>query len=790
MADGGSPKSKKMTESDLLTLIKAYELASLGSSVAAGATISSTVGPGSQALTTLEIDRFNALNTYYARPIGNEVENRSQIVLPELRDTVEWIMPQLMRMFAAAKTICRFDAISATDMDQAELETQVVNHIFMKENNGFFILHDYFKDALLLRNGYAKVYWCEEKKVEVERYSGLTEDEVSRVMETDGEDDEVEVLEQREYPMAEHPSVQDALGTSPPPLPQSGPLQQPAQGRQPPPPGMPMQGAGGQSPGLMAPQPPPMPMAPPPPVTLFDLKIRRTQKIGRVKVECVPPEEMRVSPRTRGNMEESPFAQQFVQKTRSDLVAEGHKRDVVDGLTTGRPNWFEMDALARNQVVDQLSTENPADHAMQEIEVRECVMRVDFDGDGIAELRCVTVAGNEVLENEEIEETEFTSCVPKRMPHRHTGISLYDELADLQVIKTTLFRQGLDNLYLANNTRVGADWQNVNIDDLLTSRPGGVVRTKGPPANSLMPFVTPSNMMEAVVPVCEYIDNMRTMRTGVGRDTMGLDMDALQDVTKGGQLASLSAAGLKQEMIARLLAEGVKDIFIKIQHDIIRHQEEPFDFEAAPGQWQKIDPTSWRPRSRISPNVGLGSGNREEARANVALLGNMQAQLVQFGLIKPPHAYATFKKGCEVLGFENPAEFALDPSSDEYKKDQASAPPPQPAPQVQAAQIRGQTVQMQEQAQTQRALLDAKVDLTKAQTQQVHEKTITDQQTAHETMQNQSDRQTDLAGLQSDQGIALMKIIGGIVAQQLKQNAEADAGAILKKDYQEVRGSV
>jgi len=140
-------------------------------------------------------------------------------------------------------------------------------------------------------------------------------------------------------------------------------------------------------------------------------------------------------------------------------------------------------------------------------------------------------------------------------------------------------------------------------------------------------------------------------------------------------MASLSAAGLKQEMIARLLAEGVKDIFIKIQHDIIRHQEEAFDFEVSPRQWKKIDPTSWRPRSRISPNVGLGSGNREEARANVALLGNMQAQLMQFGLIKPQHAYATFKKGCEVIGFENPSEFATDPSEPGYQPPQT---PPDP----------------------------------------------------------------------------------------------------------------
>src|SRR6185437_8660232 len=92
-----------MTDVELLQLIAAYERASLGSSVAAGATISSTVFPSQQAMTTLEIDRYNAINTYFARPMGNEIENRSQIVLPELRDTIEWIKPQLMRMFVSSK---------------------------------------------------------------------------------------------------------------------------------------------------------------------------------------------------------------------------------------------------------------------------------------------------------------------------------------------------------------------------------------------------------------------------------------------------------------------------------------------------------------------------------------------------------------------------------------------------------------------------------------------------------------------------------------------------------------
>ena len=96
--------SNGMSETDLLALIGQYEKSSLGASVAAGATVGGKVSPSNQSMNTLEVDRYNAINAYYARPLGNEVQDRSQVVIPEFRDTIEWVMPQLMRMFAA--TLC------------------------------------------------------------------------------------------------------------------------------------------------------------------------------------------------------------------------------------------------------------------------------------------------------------------------------------------------------------------------------------------------------------------------------------------------------------------------------------------------------------------------------------------------------------------------------------------------------------------------------------------------------------------------------------------------------------
>lgn len=728
---GGESQKGKMTDGELLNLIAAYERGALGSSVAAGATISTTVYPSQQQMTTLEIDRYNAINTFFGRPQGNEVENRSQIVLPELRDTIEWMMPQLMRMFVASKDICRFDPINQNDVEQAKMETASVNHVFMKDNNGVLILHDFFKDSLLMRNGYAGVSYVKEKHTGIERYSGLTENELTKLL-ADMADEDTEILEQREY------EEEMPIGA----------------------PGTPLEA---MLPGVK--------------VTLFDINIRRTETKGRVCVKCLPPEEMLVSPRARESVDGIPFVCQKTETPRSELIADGHDKDTVNGLPTGRPNWLEIDALARNIVVDQLSVENPADKSMQTVEVRDVTIMVDFNGDGIAELRHVLVAGDKILENEEIEECPIASCAPIRMPHRHTGISIYDLVADLQVIKTTLFRQGLDNLYLANNMRMGVDWQNCSIDDLLTSRPGGVVRTKGDPRAVLFPLQQESNLVSQVMPALEYIDKLRAARTGVGENTMGVDADELQNVTKGAALAAQSAASLKLELIARMLAEGVKDLFCKIHSTMIRHQDEKLNFELA-GKWVEVDPSSWRRRTKVTANVGLGSGNREEMRANLQLVAQAQQAMAQIGLVGPKQAYASFAQLCEAMGFNQPELFAMDPSGPEYAAhmQQMAQQPMHPNPMVQVAQIKSQSAE-------QIAQLRFKADQMKAQADQMQSQA----ELEHAVLQTHADAKSDQASNKQAYDLTIIKVLGQIIAQQMKNNQE-NAGQLLEQDFQAAQG--
>jgi len=122
---------------------------------------------------TLDVERATALDYYHGRPLGNEQADRSQVVSQDFRDTVEWIKPQVLRMFIDADEMFRFDPTGPEDEPLAEQESDAVNYVFMKQNNGVLILHDMLTDSLILKNGYVKVWYEEEECEEFSTYTGL-----------------------------------------------------------------------------------------------------------------------------------------------------------------------------------------------------------------------------------------------------------------------------------------------------------------------------------------------------------------------------------------------------------------------------------------------------------------------------------------------------------------------------------------------------------------------------------------------------------------------------------------
>jgi len=508
--------------------------------------------------------RLKALDYYYGEKFGNEVDGRSQVVATEVSDTIEFIMPTLMRMFTASSDYVRFTPRNQEDVPIAEQATDYVNYIIQQDNPGFQIFHDWFKDGLLNKIGVVKVYWDDSKDVTQESYEGLTEDELAQVL----DDDAVEVVERNEYPYEDF---------EPPMDPRTGEL---------------------------------LPVEPP---MLYDITLKRTVDDGRVRLENVPPEEFLVNKWAK-SLDDAYFVAHQTTTSVSDLVARGFKKSDVEDLAGYTGEEFNDEKQNRFENLDASTEDDRMDPTMRLVMETEAYIRIDYDGDGIAELRRVVMLGQgyEVFENEPWDHVPFAVLSPILMPHRLVGRSYAELVMDLQKIKSTVLRQLLDNMYQTNNARMEAVEGQVNLDDLMTNRPGGIVRTKAP---GMVRSLAPQPITKDSFPLLEYMDEVKTQRTGFSRTSMGMDADALQSTTQKAVEASMQNAQDKIELVARVYAEtGVKRLFKLILALINKYQ----NFERMVrlrGGFVPMDPREWHQNFDVEINVGLGNGKNEQKMA-------------------------------------------------------------------------------------------------------------------------------------------------------------------------------
>jgi len=399
--------------------------------------------------------RQEALQYYLREHYGNEVAGRSQIVTGEVAEVIDGAIPQIMKTFTTSKDAVVFEPVNEGDEETAEQATAYVNHIFYKDNNGFEIMHDWFKDALLQKVGVVKAYWDDSKDVTTEKYYDLNEDELAMICIRRGSRSRIskknneETIEQEPQPAIDPMTGQPMMDEM----------------------GMPMM------------------MEVPPIINIYyNIKCKRTKDYSKIKIENVAPEEFLIDKRAT-TIEDADFVAQRSIVTRSDLIAMGYDPKVVETLPMGDTLDFTPERVARYGAGEQpFNTNDSNDESMELVEYYECYVKTDLDKDGIAELHRVCYAGNEVLMSEECDYVPFHSVCPIPIPHKFFGQSLADRAIDLQLIKSTVTRQMLDNLYLTNNYRVGAVEGQVNLDDLLTSTAGGVIRIKNP--NALVPMIS------------------------------------------------------------------------------------------------------------------------------------------------------------------------------------------------------------------------------------------------------------------------------------------------------------
>jgi hypothetical protein len=596
--------------------------------------------------TDTQLDRALALEYYMREPYGNEVEGRSQIVTGEVAEVVDGALPQVMKVFTTNSKAVEFEPVNEGDGALAEQVTAYVNHIFYKDNNGFEIMHDWFKDGLLQKVGVVKAYWNDKKDVTTEKYENLTEDELAMLM----QDEEIEVVSQE--------VIEEVIEQDPQPMidPQTG---QPVIDEM----GMPM-----------------MMEVPPIINTYYNIKCKRTKDFSKVKIENVAPEEFLIDKRAT-TIEDAEFVAQRSLVTRSDLIAMGYDSDVVAELSTGDLLDFTPERVARFGAGEEpFNTNNSDDESMERVEYYECYVRTDLDEDGIAELHRVCYADNQVLMHEECDYVPFHSVCPIPIPHKFFGQSLADRAMDLQLIKSTVTRQMLDNLYLTNNYRVGAVEGQVNLDDLLTSTAGGVIRIKNP--NALVPMTVQSSASQSF-PMLEYLDSVQAKRSGVSDAQQGLNPDILSNVTATAVSAMTSASQGKLELIARIFADtGVSSLFKGILALICKYQNKERIIKVH-NSFVPMNPREWDTQYNLTVNVGLGTGGKQEQLATMQMILAKQEEVIKgYGLNNPlvniKQYRDTLAKFVNMAGFKDDSQFLMEVSEEQamaMAKQAAEAPP-------------------------------------------------------------------------------------------------------------------
>lgn len=568
---------------------------------------------------TISPARAKATEYYRGQKFGDEEEGRSQVVSMDVRDTVQAILPSLMRIFHGSDRTVEYSPTSEEDVAAAEQATDYANFIINKDNEGFLASYSAFKDALIRKVGVLKCWWDDQTRIEAYNYSGLDDAALAAL----AANPDADIIIQSSEPIGE-------------------PITDPLTGD----------------------------MISPPMV--HDVRVEYTYPDGRVKLEAVPPEEFLIS-REAKSVSEAEYVGHRRIVTVSELISMGYSEEEVEGLASAHDDMnTNMERRTRNpSLTNEMNSRDDA--AMRKVMYVENYIRVDYDGDGVAELRKVCTAGdgNKILMNEPCTMAPFATFCPDPEPHDMFGMSAADVVMDIQRIKSVIMRNTLDSLAMSIHPRVAVVEGMVNIEDVMNTEVGSIIRQRA--AGQVQPLSMPFVGQQAF-PVLQYMDQVKEARTGISKASSGLDANALQSSTATAVAATVNAAQQHIELIARIFAEtGMKQLYKLVLHLITTHQDAPRMIRLR-NEFVPIDPAAWNANMDVNINVALGRGSDTERMMMLRQIGEMQKEaMTTMGAQNPLTDISklsnTLKAMTELAGFKDTSMFWGEPSE--------FVPPPQ-----------------------------------------------------------------------------------------------------------------
>lgn len=568
--------------------------------------------------TDLETEQRDGLDLYLSKP-WNHQKGQSTVQMDDVRNRIEWAMPSLVRMYLGGHQVVNLEPQGGQD-DQAARDASVdMNLRFVHEMDGFTVLHDWFKAALIEKCGQVIVRRSVQVEAWVEEKKGMLAEELPVLLAGGGA-----------KLVAKPTNVREQV------VPVDGRLV---------------------------------------PITTLDVRLRFERKKTRVKFEGIPNEEFLIARRERALDDDTRFVGWRRRMSLSDLIDQGIDPERAKALPQGERTPAEELELSRRELeaesIDR--SENRPDWASREVWVTECWILLDQDGDGHAERRhiiCVGDTSPEILVNEYAPDgIPIADLTPIRIPYKRVGLSFADLLKQIERIRTTLVRQKLDNLYRTNHSKWIVREGMVNMESLLDPEPGGYVLCDGPPGDCAQPFNPPS-LGSAIDETLGMTEGWLDDRGGSSKMIQGLDASALNESTATGMMAMFAAAGARLELIARVFEPGVTRAFT-ILFRVLRTTPGQARQRMIRGVWQEIDPAKWNPEWAVRLQVGLGQGRMQERVQQLEKILGIQkaARDLGTGLVDREQMHHAFDQMTGAMGF---------PSSVPFMKDPANTPPPPP----------------------------------------------------------------------------------------------------------------
>jgi hypothetical protein len=582
--------------------------------------------------TSLNEARAVALRAYQGDRYGDEEDGRSQAVTRDVSEVVDKMLVDVLQAMTAGGKAVEFDTepemvpdpnAGADEQGQPAMRkvdygaeaTAAVHYQFMRKQKGYRILHDAGKAGMLEKTGIVKTYPEPQRAVRQQRLA--LPDQIEP-----GEDgDTVDGMRIVEASF-EVPSDDGS-------------------------PNLLMQLT------IEVPQPP------------------------RIRDICVPNEWFLVSPDTV-DLDDAIYVGDKMPVTISDLVAMGY--DYKELLTI----WGD----GANQTVVETARDTDRGQTRESIGSRRDAQRqlwllteyplYDLDGDGIAERLFVHRIGQHVLRVMQVDEQPYSGWTPVPMQHRFTGQSVADKVMDIQRIRSVLLRQGLDSIYQTTSPRMTVNQDGMTedtIDDLLTVRPGALIRYKG--AMPPMPLAT-SDSSPTSFSAMEMMSSERESRTGVTRQSQGMNPDTTNKTAAGMAMLQANADEIKLYVTRNMAEMLVAPMFAK-RYRLMRAYTPPFKMKIE-GKYTLIDPSRWPDDPDMQINVGLGTGSREQRIAYRRELMGYQAEALGAGLriVSEQQAYNSLKAFVDDTALGVASDYVIDP---------ATLPPVEPDTDPEAAKV-------------------------------------------------------------------------------------------------------